>query len=187
MYRSVALMSMQQGIDLRDEPGVVAVARSLDFQFVPREGGQRVLVNGVDVTEGIRRPEVSEGASVVSAYPGVREAMVAVQRRLGAGGGVVMEGRDIGTVVFPDAEVKIFLDASPEERARRRYNELRARGVEVKFEELRKNEEERDQRDRTRSHSPLRRAEDAIVIDSTAARIETVVDQILAVVRERTR
>lgn len=187
MYRSVALLAMQQGVDLRDEPGVVAVARSLDFQFVPHEGGQRVLVNGVDVTEGIRRPEVSEGASVVSAYPGVREAMVAVQRRLGAGGGVVMEGRDIGTVVFPDAEVKIFLDASPEERARRRYNELRARGVDVKFEELRKNEEERDQRDRTRSHSPLRRAEDAIVIDSTAARIETVVDQILAVVRGRTR
>lgn len=185
MYRSVALMAMQRGIDLRDEPGVVAVARFLDFQFVPHEGGQRALVNGVDVTEGIRRPEVSEGASVVSAYPGVREAMVAVQRRLGAGGGVVMEGRDIGTVVFPDAEVKVFLDASPEERARRRYNELRARGVEVAFEELRQVEEERDERDRTRAHSPLRRASDALVIDTTARSVDETVQQIIAMVHKR--
>lgn len=187
MYRSVALAVMERGIDLRDERAVVAVARSLDFEFVPHGEGQRVVVNGVDVTESIRRPEVSEGASVVSVYPDVREAMVAVQRRLGAGGGVVMEGRDIGTVVFPEAEVKIFLDASPEERARRRFNELRAKGAKVDLEELRKQEEERDRRDRTRTHSPLRRAADAVVIDSTGAVVERVVEQILAVVQERVR
>lgn len=185
MYRSVALMAMRRGVALHDESRVVAVARSLDIQFIPHEGDHRVMVNGADVTEGIRQPEVSEAASVVSAYSGVREAMVAVQRRLGAGGGVVMEGRDIGTVVFPDAEVKVFLDASPEERARRRYNELRARGVEVAFEELRKVEQERDERDRTRTHSPLRRASDALVIDTTARSVDETVQQIIAMVHRR--
>lgn len=185
MYRSVAWKAQQAGVDLRDRDAVAAAARSLRIEFRGDQQHQRVIVDGQDVTETIRTPEVSEGASIVSAYPSVREAMVALQRRLGADGGVVMEGRDIGTVVFPDAEVKIYLDASPEERARRRYAELRARGADVDFETLRRTEEERDRRDATRKHSPLRRAADAVVIDTTGKPVDAVVDEILALVRAR--
>lgn len=185
MYRSVAWAALDRGVDLHDEAAVTALARSLRIEFVTHAGGQRVLVDGRDVTEAIRTPQVSDGASVVSVYPGVREAMVAVQRRLGAEGGVVMEGRDIGTVVFPDAEVKVFLDASLDERARRRFEELQARGAAVDFASVRAAEEERDRRDRTRNHSPLRRAPDAVVIDSTHVPVDEVVDRIVKLVRSR--
>lgn len=185
MYRSVAWAALERGVDLHDEAAVTALARSRRIDFATHPSGQRVLVDGRDVTEAIRTPQVSDGASVVSVYPGVREAMVAVQRRLGAEGGVVMEGRDIGTVVFPDAEVKVFLDASLDERARRRFEELQARGASVDFESVRAAEEERDRRDRTRNHSPLRRAPDAVVIDSTHVPVDEVVDRIVKVVRSR--
>lgn len=144
-------------------------------------------MNDADVTDQIRTPEVSDAASVVSVYPGVREAMVAIQRRLEADGGIVMEGRDIGTVVFPDAEVKVFLDASLDERARRRFEELHARGATVDLASVRKAEEDRDRRDRTRRHSPLRRAPDAVVIDSTGRAVDDVVDRIVHLVHRRTR
>lgn len=185
MYRSVAWMAQGRGVDLKEDAAVAALARSLQVEFVPAGTSQRVIVNGVDATEQIRTPQVSEGASVVSAYPAVREAMVALQRRLGSDGGVVMEGRDIGTVVFPDAEVKVYLDASPEERARRRYEELEARGVRVDFETLRRAEEERDRRDVTRDHSPLRRADDAVVIDTTGRSVEGTVEEIVNLVRSQ--
>ena len=185
MYRAVAWLAQQRGADLKDQHAVAALARSLRIEFVPAGERQRVIVNGLDITEEIRTPQVSEGASIASAYPAVREAMVAVQRALGAHGGVVMEGRDIGTVVFPDAEVKVYLDASPEQRARRRYEELRASGVTVDFEALRRAEEERDRRDATRDHSPLRVADDAVVIDTTDRSVEDVVEQILTLVRAR--
>lgn len=185
MYRSVAWAALQRHLDLRDEPKITALAWSLRIEFVTDPVAQRVLVDGADVTEAIRAPQVSDGASVVSVYAGVREAMVTVQRRLGAEGGVVMEGRDIGTVVFPDAEVKVFLDASLDERARRRFEELRARGAEVDFESVRKAEEERDRRDRMRDHSPLRRAPDAVVIDSTGIPANEVVERIVELVRRR--
>lgn len=184
MYRSVAWLALQRHIDLNGEAAVAAMAGEMRIEFVQRNG-QRVLVDGTDVTEAIRSTEVSAGASIVSVYPEVRKAMVALQRRMGAEGGVVMEGRDIGTVVFPDAEVKVFLDASPEERARRRYREMQAKGAQVDFEELRRAEEERDRRDSTRAHSPLRRAEDAVVIDSTGRSIDEVVEQIVALVTPR--
>ena len=187
MYRSVAWAALQRGISLSDERAVTALAQSLQIDFVTDPEGQRVLVDGVDVTDLIRTPQVSDGASVVSVYPGVRVALVAVQRRLGANGGVVMEGRDIGTVVFPDAEIKVFLDASLDERARRRFEELRARGASADLESVRRAEEERDRRDRTRSHSPLRAASDAVVIDSTGIPADEVAAGIVQLVQRRLR
>src|SRR2546425_12076838 len=187
MYRSVAWAALQRGIRLGDERAVTALAQSLQIDFVTDLEGQRVLVDGVDVTDLIRTPQVSDGASVVSVYPGVRVALVAVQRRLGADGGVVMEGRDIGTVVFPDAEIKVFLDASLDERARRRFEEMKARGAAGDLESVRKAEEERDHRDRTRNHSPLRVAPDAVVIDSTGIPADEVVARIVQLVQRRMR
>lgn len=179
MYRAVAWAAAQQGTDLGNPERVAAVAREIQIEFIPAPQGQRVMVEGTDVTEAIRSPQVSDGASIVSAYPEVRAAMVALQRRMGQGGGIVMEGRDIGTVVFPDAEVKIYLDASLAERARRRYEELRANGEPVTLDEVRAALLERDQRDSTRAHSPLRAAPDAAVIDATAMTVDQVVAEIL--------
>ena len=179
MYRAVAWQATHRGIDLNDRAAVAEVARAIEIEFVPGAGGQRVVAQGTDVTEAIRSPRMSEGASVVSAYPEVREALVALQRRMGEGGGVVMEGRDIGTVVFPNAEVKIYLDASLDNRARRRHEELRAKGEAITFEGVREALRERDHRDSTRAHSPLRAAPDAVVIDSTTLTVAQVVDEIM--------
>ena len=179
MYRSVAWQATHGGIDLNDRAAVAEVARAIEIEFVPGAGGQRVVAQGTDVTEAIRSPRMSEGASVVSAYPEVREALVALQRRMGEGGGVVMEGRDIGTVVFPNAEVKIYLDASLDNRARRWHEELRAKGEAITFEGVREALRERDHRDSTRAHSPLRAAPDAVVIDSTTLTVAQVVDEIM--------
>ena len=178
MYRSVAWAAVQRNIALSDEDAVARLARDLEIEFIP-DHEQRVCVNGDDVTEAIRRPEMSEASSVVSAYPEVREAMVALQRRMGAAGDVVMEGRDIGTVVFPAAEVKVYLDASLDERAARRFRELRNRGEPVTYEDVRKALEERDHRDSTRTHSPLRVAPGAIVVNSTGKEAADVVEEIV--------
>lgn len=186
MYRSVALASMRRRVDLRDAAALAALAASLAIEFRPARGGDRIVVDGEDVTEAIRAPEVSTAASIVSAVPGVRAALVARQQALGAAGGIVMEGRDIGTVVFPNAEVKVFLEASLEARTRRRHDELRARGVDVDQDEVRRQEAERDERDETRSLSPLRPAGDAVVLDTTLLTTEQVVATIVQLVRERT-
>jgi len=186
MYRSVALMCARRGVDMHDADAVTRLAQTLQIEFRPGPSGDRVIVNREDVTETIREPSVSDGASIVSTIPRVREALVARQRELGREGGVVMEGRDIGTVVFPDAEVKVFLNASPEARARRRYDELRARGAQVTLEEIMRAQAERDQRDATRAQSPMRTAADAVVIDSTVSNVDQVVDEIVRLVRERT-
>ena len=186
MYRSVALMCARWGVDMQDADAVTRLAQTLRIEFQPAPSGDRVIVNGEDVTDAIREPSVSDGASIVSTIPRVREALVARQRELGREGGVVMEGRDIGTVVFPDAEVKVFLNASPEARARRRYDELRARGAQVTLEAIMRAQAERDQRDATRAQSPMRAAADAVVIDSTVLSMDQVVDEIVRVVRERT-
>lgn len=185
MYRAVAREALGRGIAPQDADGLAAIARTLPIEFQETPEGQRLLVAGEDVTEAVKEPVVSEAASLVSAYPPVREALVEQQRRLGAVGAVVIEGRDIGTVVFPDAEIKVFLSATPEERARRRFAELRARGAAVDFEELRAAEEARDRRDRERAHSPLRTAPDAVVIDTTGKTPEQVADEILALHRRR--
>jgi cytidylate kinase len=179
MYRSVAWAATQRGAPLADEAAVSALARIVEIEFVPGPAGQRVLVDGVDVTDPIRRPEMSEASSIVSAYPAVREAMVALQRRMGEAADVVMEGRDIGTVVFPEAQVKVYLDASLDERAGRRFRELQERGELVTYDSVRRSLEERDRRDSTRAHSPLRVASGAIVVNSTGRTVIDVVEEIV--------
>jgi cytidylate kinase len=186
MYRSVALVATQQRLNLTDEPAIARLASTLRIESRPDGTGDRTLVDGRDVTEAIRAPDVSTAASVVSALPGVRAALVARQRERAVLGGIVMEGRDIGTVVLPDADLKIFLDATLEARARRRHAELRTRGVDISLEEVQQQEAERDRRDATRAHSPLRPAADAVVIDTTMLAPDQVVEIILRLLRDRT-
>ncbi|MFS8523947.1 MAG: (d)CMP kinase [Limnochordales bacterium] len=184
MYRAIALAVLEEGVGPDDGAAVERLARGLDVELVPSAAGNRVLLEGRDVTERIRAPEVSAAVSQVAALPGVRRRMVQLQRRLAAGGGVVMDGRDIGTVVFPDADVKVFLTASAEERARRRWLELRAAGHAPSLDDIRANIESRDRLDSTRDVAPLRKAEDAVEIDTTDKTVDEVVDQVLELVRK---
>jgi cytidylate kinase len=184
MYRAVGLWALRAGIDLDDVHRLGQLAREARIELEP--GSSRVLLNGEDVSEAIRTPEVSQAASKVSAVPGVRRAMVKEQRRMGAQTSVVMEGRDIGTVVFPDADIKIFLDADSAVRAQRRFKEATERGEAICPEELARQIGERDQRDRTRSEAPLVQAPDAVYVDSTGLTIRQVEEAILKLIRERT-
>ncbi|MGQ0571840.1 MAG: (d)CMP kinase [Armatimonadota bacterium] len=186
MYRSVAIAAIRQGRDLTDDDALAHLASTLMIKFREDDAGTRVFVNGEDVTSSIRSPEVSNAASIVSTSPRVRSALVARQRALAAEGGAVMEGRDIGTVVFPDAEVKVFLNANLDARATRRHAELVARGVKIELDEVRHQDAERDRRDETRQHSPLRPAADAIILDTTTQTPEEITDAIVRLVRERT-
>lgn len=185
MYRCVALAARRAGLDPDGEAALAALCSHLKISFARENGDQRVLLNDEDVSEAIRTPEVSLLTSRISAHARVREAMVALQRQLGAAGGVVLEGRDIGTVVFPDAEVKFFLEASARERGRRRFEELRGKGLEVDLEGTVAEVEARDEADRNRTHAPLVQAEDAVVIDSTRLDIPQVLARMAAVVGER--
>lgn len=193
MYRAVALQALRNGVDPSEADAIAALARSVRITFQAVSGDsekpeQRVLLNGEDVTAAIRTPEVSSLASLVSAIPGVRSALVSQQQAIGAEGGVVMEGRDIGTVVFPNAEVKVFLTATPEERAERRYRDLVANGgANASLEQVRTEQDERDARDATRAVSPLVTAPDAIEIVSDGMSPAEVVDAILDVVDARRR
>lgn len=184
MYRAIALAVLEEGVGPDDGAAVERLARGLDVELVPSAAGNRVLLGGRDVTDRIRAPEVSAAVSQVAALPGVRRRMVQLQRRLAAGGGVVMDGRDIGTVVFPDADVKVFLTASAEERARRRWLELRAAGHAPSLDDIRANIESRDRLDSTRDVAPLRKAENAVEIDTTDKTVDEVVDQVLELVRK---
>jgi cytidylate kinase len=180
LYRAVALSAQRAGISWNDEAGMEAVARGIvasrGLSLVPDpELGVRVILSGEDVSDAIRAAEMGMGASRVSAIGGVRDALFQLQRLAGEDGGVVLEGRDIGTVVFPDAEVKFFLTASAEVRARRRHAELVARGEEVGYEKTLEDVRSRDRNDTMRSIAPLRQADDAILIDSTARSIDEVV------------
>lgn len=185
LYRAIALAAREAGVPWDDGAALASLASGLSLELQPSEQGARVLVDGRDRSTDIRTPEISQGASVVSAHGPVRAALLDLQRRLGAEGGVVLEGRDIGTVVFPDAEVKVFLTASDEERARRRQAELDARGtaqpIDVVLAEIR----ERDRRDSTRPVAPLRQADDALSLDTTALGLEEVVERLVAIVRAR--
>lgn len=187
LYRAIALAAREAGVSWDDAAALATLADGLSIELQRSEEGARVLVDGRDRSTDIRTPEISQGASIVSAHGPVREALLGLQRRLGAEGGVVLEGRDIGTVVFPDAEVKIFLTASDGERARRRQAELDARGttqpIEVVLSEIR----ERDRRDSTRPVAPLRQADDAVAVDTTALGLEEVVERLVAIVRARVR
>jgi CMP/dCMP kinase len=181
MYRAVALWALRQNVDPADMHRMEQLALAAEIALAPG----RICLNGDDVTEAIRTPEVSSGASRVAVIPGVRRAMVAKQRDIGERTSVVMEGRDIGTVVFPHADVKIYLDAQPGERVRRRMEEQRAKGQEVSESLLAAQMKERDQRDSTRADAPLSQAPDAVYLDSTALSIDQVEEAILKIVRAR--
>lgn len=189
MYRAVALAAARAGVPWNDAERVaglargIVAARSLVFER-DDELGVRVKLAGEDVSEAIRTPDIAQGASTVSAHAEVRAVLLDLQRQAGQGGGVVLEGRDIGTVVFPDAEVKFFLTASPEVRARRRHEELVAKGQNVTFDATLAEVKERDARDEGRAVAPLRKAEGAILVDSTPMTIDETVAFMLAKVRE---
>src|ERR1017187_6795839 len=170
MYRAAALWALQQNVNWDDLYRMEQLAIAADIELSPG----RIRLNGVDITEAIRTSEVSSGASKVAVIPGVRRAMVAKQRAMGERGSVVMEGRDIGTVGFPDADVKIFLDADPQERVSRRVRDFRDQGEAVPPEAIAAQIRERDQRDRTRAEAPLTQSPDAIYIDSTGLSLDRV-------------
>ena len=176
MYRALALKAIQWDLSFEDEAALVAMAHESHVELEPTIGGNRVILDGKDVSSRIRERDVTEAASRVSVHPKVREWMVARQREMGAGGGIVMEGRDIGTKVFPNAEVKVFLDADPVERERRRLlqHPLQGQSANSMAAELR----ERDRRDRTRANSPLVAASDAVVIDSTHLNEDQVLERV---------
>lgn len=185
MYRSVALLAKSKDVSWNDAAGLARVARDLDLRFEPNGEQPKVLVGGQDVSLAIRSPDMDRGSSEVSRWPGVREALVAKQRELAEHGGVVMEGRDIGTVVFPHARAKFFVTATVEERARRRTAELQARGEAVDPDQVRSDVAERDRRDMEREHSPLCRAEDAMEVITDGLTVEQVIDRLEQTVRER--
>jgi cytidylate kinase len=188
LYRAVALAAERRGIAWDDGVALGALARELSLPDAIRfEGdagaGQQLLLHGEDVSMAIRTQTIAQGASRVSAQAAVRDALLQLQRRAGKDGGVVLEGRDIGTIVFPDAEAKFFLTASVDIRARRRFDELLERGAPAELEEIKREVVERDQRDSTRPVAPLRQAADAILVDSSSLGIEEVVEQIVSRVR----
>lgn len=192
IYRSVALAASRKSVAFDDEPAVATVAEDLaragGISLVPAPetpSGVRVLLLGEDVSIAIRTPEMSLGASRVSAIPRVREALLAMQRHAGEDGGVVLEGRDIGTVVFPDAEVKFFLTANTDERAGRRYAELTKKGTDVTLDATKKDVEARDRADTLRPVAPLKQADDAILVDSSDKTIADVVEMMVQAVEAR--
>jgi cytidylate kinase len=184
MYRAVTWLALLRGLDIRDEPAITALATTVPIDVRPpsQDDGRAcdVLVEGQDITWETRRPEVDTNVSVVSAYAGVRQALSAQQRRIGQRGQVVMVGRDIGTVVLPEADLKLYLDASAEVRACRRYKEILARGEVAEYAEILAQVIERDRIDSTRDVAPLKAARDAVVIDSDNLTAEEVFRQVLA-------
>lgn len=185
IYRAVALTALRTGVALDDDAAVGRIAETLDIDFVFEGDVNHVFVGGADVTAAIRTPEASQAASKVSALPAVRAGLLELQRRLGGRGGVVVEGRDTGTVVFPHAGAKFFLTASDEERTRRRREELAAGGKQVGFDETLREIRERDSRDASRDLAPMRPADDAVVVDSSRMTLDEVIDHIEVAVRQR--
>ncbi|GJL78515.1 MAG: cytidylate kinase [Nitrospinaceae bacterium] len=179
MYRAVAWKAQQSGVGLNDEKQVAEVAWNLNIQFLPGPRGQSVLVDEKDVTGLLRSKTVDRDAAIVASLGKVRELLVAKQREMGKNGSIVMEGRDIGTVVFPDADKKFFLDASPEERGKRRYLELKAKNQQVELDVIVEQIRLRDDKDRNRKVSPLKPAEDAICLDTTNMDLNEVVNQMM--------
>lgn len=186
MYRSVALRVKEKGIIPEDEFAVGRLASSLRITFAAEGDQTRVFCDGRDITEAIRTPEISRLASSISKQRGVREALVRIQREMGREGGVILEGRDIGTVVFPDADVKFYLDADSDERVRRRHHELVEKGVKADLKETREELLQRDHNDMHRSHSPLKKADDALLIDTTHRSVEEIVEQMADIVEAKT-
>lgn len=187
IYRTVGLSARDRGVDPGDEAAVAAMLPSLRVELRYDESGrQRMFLNGLDVSEEIRLPEISRYASAVSALPAVRAYLMETQRELARKNNVIMDGRDIGTVVLPDAEVKVFLTASAGVRARRRCRELEERGTPQPFEEVLRDIEDRDFRDTHREVAPLRQAEDAVLLDTSALDFRQSLEALLDLIRERT-
>ena len=186
LYRLVALAARHHAVSLEDEVSLQTLAAHLDVEFEAVDGGveSRIVLEGEDVTQTIRAEQVGRDASQVAALPAVRQALLQRQRACRVSPGLVADGRDMGTAVFPDAGLKVFLTASREERARRRYNQLNEKGIDANLQRILSDLETRDTRDSERSVSPLRPAEDAVVIDTTGVTIDDVVTQILALWRE---
>jgi cytidylate kinase len=187
MYRTVALKVREKSVDVKDETALSRLASSLHITFVAEGEETHVLCNGEDVTEAIRSPEISRLASNISTMKVVREALVQKQREMGGGGGVVLEGRDIGTVVFPNADIKFYLDAETGERGRRRFKEMIEKGMKVNFEETLEEVIRRDHNDMKRDLSPLKKAEDAQLIDSTHRSAEEIVQEMIQRVKEKAK
>jgi len=187
MYRAITWLALQRGINVRDETAISALAEKTQIDVAPasKSDGRAcdVLVDGQDITWEIRRRKVESNVSIVSAYRGVRSALSQQQRRIGQRGNIVMVGRDIGTVVLPEADLKIYLDASAEQRARRRYDEIIARGKEADYNEILAKVIERDRIDSTRDVAPLKAAEDAVVLDSDKLTADEVFERVLALCR----
>ncbi|KRM08261.1 cytidylate kinase [Liquorilactobacillus ghanensis DSM 18630] len=184
MYRAVTWAALQQKVPLDNDAALKELLTNLKIVFKPADDGQKVFVDGEDVTAAIRMPEISKNVSLVAAQISVREALTKKQQELALDGGIVMDGRDIGTTVLPDAEVKIFLVASVKERALRRFREDQAKGIKVDLSELEKEIALRDKKDSTRLISPLVQAKDAIKVDTTSLTIEQVVAKIMEIIKK---
>lgn len=185
IYRVLALAAIHHGVDTESEDALVPLATHLDVQFVAEGDLVKVILEGEDVSKELRKEETGMAASKVAALPRVREALLRRQRAFEAAPGLVADGRDMGTVVFPNAKAKIFLDASAEERAYRRLKQLQDKGLDVKFDDLLSEIQERDDRDRNRPVAPLRPAEDALVLDSTSMSIDEVVEKALQYIESK--
>ena len=181
MYRAIALFCLRRGISPKDEEAVSSAVKEAQITITHVDKEQRVLLNGEDVSGQIRTEQVGNTASAVSAYPEVRAHLLNLQRDLAANASVIMDGRDIGTCVLPDAETKIFLTASPSVRAMRRFKELKEKGIMCNLQEIEQDIIERDQRDMTRKIAPLKQAEDAVLVDGSEMTIEEVADRIIQV------
>jgi cytidylate kinase len=184
MYRAVALAAVLDNVPYDDAKGLDMLCEQIRLEMRRNDDVVSVYLNGRDVTEEIRSPEMSLGSSAVSAVPEVRSHMVRLQRDIGSSGGIVAEGRDMGTVVFPDTSAKFYLDGSPEERARRRWLQLKEMGMDDAPEKVRREMDERDQNDTSREHSPLKKADDAINLDTTGMSIDQVIEKLADKVKE---
>ncbi len=185
MYRTVGLATLRKGIQSEDTAAVIAALSDINVSIAYVDGTQRVLLNGEDVSDQIRTPEVSMAASTTSAIPKVRKFLFETQQKLARENNVIMDGRDIGTVVLPDAKVKIFLSASVEDRARRRFDELKEKGMDVLFEDVLEDMKQRDYNDSHRDVAPLKPADDAVSVDTTGNTLEESVALLESIVKER--
>ena len=185
IYRVTALAALQRKTDLTNESALAELARHLDIQFIPQNGEVNILLAGMNVSHLIRTQEVADAASKVAVFPEVRSALLQLQQDFAKNEGLIADGRDMGTVVFPNAQVKLFLDASAEERAKRRYKQLQNKGINGNFEQILAEIKERDFRDRNREVAPLKPAYDALLLDSTTLSIGEVIDQALAYIQEK--
>ncbi|HEH9641570.1 TPA: (d)CMP kinase [Pasteurella multocida] len=184
IYRVTALAALKSAVELDDEIALAALASALDVQFLPADGEVKILLNGENVSGQIRTQEVAEAASKVAVFPEVRKALLQRQQDFSTENGLIADGRDMGTVVFPNAQVKLFLDASAEERAKRRYKQLQNKGISGNFDQILAEIKARDFCDRNRAVAPLKPAEDALILDSTSLSIEEVIAQALSYIQQ---